>query len=152
MPEAYVGIGSNLGDREGNVRRAVERLGADPQLDVLAVSRLRETEPVGLLEQPDFLNAAARVRTELSPRALLDRLLEVERELGRVRTGERYGPRTIDLDLLLYGQEIVAEPGLRVPHPRLAERRFALEPLLDLDPGLSVPGRGPVQALLAALE
>jgi 2-amino-4-hydroxy-6-hydroxymethyldihydropteridine diphosphokinase len=76
----------------------------------------------------------------------------VERELGRVRTGERYGPRTIDLDLLLYGQEIVAEPGLRVPHPRLAERRFALEPLLDLDPGLSVPGRGPVQALLAALE
>jgi 2-amino-4-hydroxy-6-hydroxymethyldihydropteridine diphosphokinase len=152
MPEAYVGIGSNLGDREENVRRALELLGADPQIEVLAVSQLRETEPVGLLEQPDFLNAAARVRTELSPRDLLDCLLEVERTLGRVRTDERYGPRTIDLDLLLYGQETVDEPGLRVPHPRLAERRFVLEPLLDLDPALSVPGRGPVQALLARLE
>jgi 2-amino-4-hydroxy-6-hydroxymethyldihydropteridine diphosphokinase len=150
--EAYVGIGSNLGDREGNVRRALELLGADPHIEVVAVSRLRETEPVGLLEQPDFVNAAAHVRIELSPRELLDRLLEVERELGRVRTGERYGPRTIDLDLLLYGQEVVEEPGLRVPHPRLAERRFALEPLLDLDPALNVPGRGSVQALLARLE
>jgi 2-amino-4-hydroxy-6-hydroxymethyldihydropteridine diphosphokinase len=152
MREAYVGIGSNLGDREGNVRRALELLGADPHIEVVAVSELRETEPVGLLEQPDFVNAAAQVRTELSPRELLDRLLAVERELGRVRTGERYGPRTIDLDLLLYGQEVVEEPGLTVPHPRLAERRFALEPLLDLDPALSVPGRGPVQALLARLE
>jgi 2-amino-4-hydroxy-6-hydroxymethyldihydropteridine diphosphokinase len=152
MPEAYVGIGSNLDDREENVRRAVEVLGADPLIEVVAVSELRETEPVGLLEQPDFVNAAARVRTELSPRELLDRLLDVERELGRVRTGERYGPRTIDLDLLLYGQETIEEPGLRVPHPRLAERRFALEPLLDLDPALRVPGRGSVQALLARLE
>jgi 2-amino-4-hydroxy-6-hydroxymethyldihydropteridine diphosphokinase len=152
MSEAYVGIGSNLGDREGNVRRALELLGADPQIEVVAVSRLRETAPVGLLEQPDFVNAAAKIRTELSPPELLDRLLEVERELGRVRTGERYGPRTIDLDLLLYDQEVVQEPGLRVPHPRLAERRFALEPLLDLDPALSVPGRGSVQALLARLE
>jgi 2-amino-4-hydroxy-6-hydroxymethyldihydropteridine diphosphokinase len=152
MREAYVGIGSNLGDREENVRRALDLLEADPHIEVVAVSALRETDPVGLLEQPDFVNAAARVRTDLSPRELLDRLLEVERELGRVRTSERYGPRTIDLDLLLYGQEIVEEPGLRVPHPRLAERRFALEPLLDLDPALSVPGRGTVQALLARLE
>ena len=152
MPEAYVGIGSNLGDREGNVRRALELLGADPAIEIIAVSTLRETTPVGLLEQPDFVNGAAHVRTELLPRELLDRLLDVERRLGRVRTGERYGPRTIDLDLLLYGQEIVEEPGLRVPHPRLAERRFVLEPLLDLDPALSVPGRGPVQALLAGLE
>jgi 2-amino-4-hydroxy-6-hydroxymethyldihydropteridine diphosphokinase len=152
MPEAYVGIGSNLGDREENVRRALELLGADPEIEIVAVSTLRETEPVGLLEQPDFVNGAARLHTELSPWELLDRLLELERRLGRVRTGERYGPRTIDLDLLLYGQEIVEEPGLRVPHPRLAERRFVLEPLLDLDPALSVPGRGPVQALLAGLE
>jgi 2-amino-4-hydroxy-6-hydroxymethyldihydropteridine diphosphokinase len=152
MPEAYVGIGSNLGDREENVRRALELLGADPEIEIVAVSTLRKTEPVGLLEQPDFINGAARVHTGLSPRQLLDRLLELERRLGRVRTGERYGPRTIDLDLLLYGQEIVEEPGLRVPHPRLAERRFVLEPLLDLDPALSVPGRGPVQALLAGLE
>jgi 2-amino-4-hydroxy-6-hydroxymethyldihydropteridine diphosphokinase len=152
MREAYVGIGSNLGDREENIRRALELLGAEPHVEVVAVSALRETDPVGLLEQPDFVNAAAHVRTDLSPRELLDRLLGIERELGRVRTGERYGPRTIDLDLLLYGQEIVEEPGLRVPHPRLAERRFALEPLLDLDPALNVPGRGTVQALLARLE
>ncbi len=152
MKEAYVGIGSNLGDREQNVRRAVELLGADAEIEVVALSELRETEPVGFADQPRFVNGAARVRTALPPRALLDRLLEIERSLGRMRTAERYGPRTIDLDLLLYGDEVVDEPGLRVPHPRLAERRFALEPLLDLDPELSVPGRGRVQALLAGLE
>ncbi|HET7856105.1 MAG TPA: 2-amino-4-hydroxy-6-hydroxymethyldihydropteridine diphosphokinase [Gaiellaceae bacterium] len=152
MKEAYVGIGSNLGDREQNVRRAVELLGADARIEVVALSELRETEPVGFVDQPRFLNGAAHVRTALTPRALLDRLLEIERSLGRVRTAERYGPRTIDLDLLLYGDEVVDEPGLHVPHPRLAERRFALEPLLDLEPELSVPGRGPVQALLAGLE
>ncbi|HYZ19758.1 MAG TPA: 2-amino-4-hydroxy-6-hydroxymethyldihydropteridine diphosphokinase [Gaiellaceae bacterium] len=152
MEEAYVGIGSNLGDRERNVRRAIELLRADAQIQVIAVSELRETDPVGFVDQPRFLNGAVHVRTVLPPRALLERLLEIERTLGRVRTAARYGPRTIDLDLLLYGDEVVDEPGLRIPHPRLAERRFALEPLLDLDPALSVPGRGPVQALLAGLE
>ena len=152
MEEAYVGIGSNLGDRERNVRRAIELLRADAQIQVIAVSELRETDPVGFVDQPRFLNGAVNVRTVLPPRALLERLLEIERTLGRVRTAARYGPRTIDLDLLLYGDEVVDEPGLRIPHPRLAERRFALEPLLDLDPALSVPGRGPVQALLAGLE
>jgi 2-amino-4-hydroxy-6-hydroxymethyldihydropteridine diphosphokinase len=152
MPEAYVGIGSNLGDREENVRRALALLGADPAIDVVAVSQLRDTEPVGFLEQPRFLNGAARLRTELPPRVLLARLLDIERQLGRVRTGERDGPRTIDLDLLLYGDEVLSEPGLRVPHPRLAERRFVLEPLADLDPALEVPGRGPVQVLLAGLK
>ena len=105
-----------------------------------------------MVDQPRFLNAAVRLATELAPRPLLERLLAVEQQLGRVRTGERYGPRTIDLDLLLYGDEIVDEPGLHVPHPRLAERRFVLEPLAELDPGLVVPGLGPVQALLAKLE
>jgi 2-amino-4-hydroxy-6-hydroxymethyldihydropteridine diphosphokinase len=152
MEEAYVGIGSNLGDRERNVRRAIELLRADAQIQVIAVSELRETDPVGFVDQPRFLNGAVHVRTVLPPRALLERLLEIERTLGRVRTAARYGPRTIDLDLLLYGDKVVDEPGLRIPHPRLAERRFALEPLLDLDPALSVPGRGPVQALLAGLE
>jgi 2-amino-4-hydroxy-6-hydroxymethyldihydropteridine diphosphokinase len=152
MPEIYVGIGSNLGDREENVRRALKLLGADPAIEVVAVSQLRDTDPVGFLEQPRFLNGAARLRTELPPRVLLGRLLDVEQQLGRVRTGERDGPRTIDLDLLLYGDEVVSEPGLRVPHPRLAERRFVLEPLADLDPALEVPGRGPVQALLAGLK
>jgi 2-amino-4-hydroxy-6-hydroxymethyldihydropteridine diphosphokinase len=152
MPEAYVGIGSNLGNREVNLRRALELLESDPEIDVVAVSQLRDTEPVGMVDQPRFLNGAVRIWTELRPRALLERLLDVERQLGRVRTGQRFGPRTIDLDLLLYGDETVSEPGLRVPHPRLAERRFVLEPLAELEPRLKVPGHGPVQALLAHLK
>ena len=148
MTRAYVGVGANLGDREETMRRAIELLGDD----VVAVSSFRETDPVGYEDQPRFLNAAVELDTELSPRALLDCLLGVERELGRTREGPRYGPRTIDLDLLLYGEEVVDEPGLRVPHPRLAERRFALEPLFELDPGLVVPGAGPVSVLLAGLE
>jgi 2-amino-4-hydroxy-6-hydroxymethyldihydropteridine diphosphokinase len=145
---AYIGIGANLGDRERTIREAIELLGDE----VVAVSRLRETEPWGYADQPPFLNGALLLETERSPRGVLDRLLEIERELGRRRDGPRYGPRTIDLDLLLYGDLVVDEPGLQVPHPRLHERAFALEPLLDLDPALEVPGRGPVSALLARLQ
>jgi 2-amino-4-hydroxy-6-hydroxymethyldihydropteridine diphosphokinase len=116
------------------------------------VSSLRETDPVGFEEQPRFLNGAVELGTTLSAPELLERLLAIERRLGRVRgSGPRFGPRTIDLDLLLYGDEVVEEAGLVVPHPRLHERRFALEPLAELDPSLEVPGRGPVQALLAGL-
>ena len=151
MTTAYVGLGANLGDRELALARALELLGE--RVDVTAVSRFRDTAPVGYADQPRFLNAAARVETELAPRALLEVLLAVERELGRVREGApRFGPRTIDLDLLLYGDETVDEPGLTVPHPRLHERRFALEPLAELDPGLVVPGHGAVSALLVKLE
>jgi 2-amino-4-hydroxy-6-hydroxymethyldihydropteridine diphosphokinase len=149
---AYVGLGSNLGEREATLRRALDLLDATPGVSVVGVSRFRETEPVGFLDQPRFLNGAAAVEAELPPRELLERLLEIERELGRTRTGPRFGPRTIDLDLLIYGGEVVDEPGLTVPHPRLHERRFALEPLAELDPALVVPGRGPIQALLAALD
>lgn len=117
-----------------------------------AVSTMRETDPVDYLDQPRFLNGAARLETELSPRELLDALLEVERALGRVRTGPRFGPRSIDLDLLLYADATIDEPGLAVPHPRLHERRFALEPLSALDPALVVPGRGPVSDLLSKLD
>jgi 2-amino-4-hydroxy-6-hydroxymethyldihydropteridine diphosphokinase len=145
---AYVGVGANLGDREAAIREAVRLLGDD----VVAVSRLRETEPWGYADQPPFLNGAILLETGLEPRAVLDRLLAVERELGRTREGPRYGPRTIDLDLLLYGDRVVDEPGLTVPHPRLHERAFALEPLLDLDPELEIPGRGRVSALLAGLQ
>jgi 2-amino-4-hydroxy-6-hydroxymethyldihydropteridine diphosphokinase len=133
------------------MRRAIHLLDRDG-IEVVAVSAFRETDPVGYLDQPRFLNAAVALETALSPRELLDHLLAVERELGRTREGPRYGPRTIDLDLLLYGDEIVDEPGLSVPHPRLAERRFALEPLEELDPTLVVPGSGPVSALLTGLE
>ena len=152
MARAYIGLGANLGDREATIRRAVELLDADPDLAVVAVSTLRQTEPVGYVDQPTFLNGAVAVETELAPRDLLARLLAVERALGRTREGQRWGPRTIDLDLLVHGSEVVAEPGLRVPHPRLAERRFALEPLAELDPGLVVPGLGPVETLLASLQ
>jgi 2-amino-4-hydroxy-6-hydroxymethyldihydropteridine diphosphokinase len=152
VTRAYVGLGSNLGDRAARLCRALELLDAEPGIAVVAVSSFRETDPVGYLEQPPFLNAAAAVETELPPRDLLDRLLAVERSLGRVRKGPRFGPRTIDLDLLLYGEESLDEPGLAVPHPRLHERRFALEPLGELDAGLVVPGRGPVAALLECLD
>jgi 2-amino-4-hydroxy-6-hydroxymethyldihydropteridine diphosphokinase len=149
---AYVGLGSNLGDREALLRRALELLDARPGIEVVAVSALRETEPVGFLEQPRFLNAAARLETELPPRRLLSALLEVEQELGRDRSGPRFGPRTIDLDLLLYGELELDEEGLGIPHPRLHERRFVLEPLAELAPGLVVPGRGSLETLLSELD
>jgi len=151
MTIAYVGLGANLGSREETLRRAVELLGEADGVGVLAVSQLRETEPVGVVDQPPFLNGAVAVETTRTPRELLDLLLGIERALGRVRE-ERWGPRTVDLDLLVYGDEVVDEPGLRVPHPRLHERRFALEPLADLDPELEIPGRGAVTGFLAALD
>jgi 2-amino-4-hydroxy-6-hydroxymethyldihydropteridine diphosphokinase len=143
---AYIGVGANLGDREATIRAALAALPG-----VVAVSELRETEPVGLVDQPQFLNGAVALETELSARELLETLLGIERDLGRERR-ERWGPRTIDLDLLLYGDETIDEAGLTVPHPRLHERRFALEPLLDLDPELAIPGRGRVEDLLAGLH
>ena len=151
MIRAYVGLGANLGPREVTLLRAVDLLAAVDGVEVVAVSQLRETDPVGIVDQPPFLNGAVAIDTSLAPRALLDVLLETERALGRVRA-ERWGPRTIDLDLLVYGDQIVDEPGLRVPHPRLAERRFALEPLADLDPALEIPGLGSVAATRAALD
>ena len=151
MTLAYVGIGANLGPREETLRRAVALLGSADSVEVVAVSELRETEPVGVVDQPPFLNGAVSLKTTRSPRALLDLLLEIERSLGRVR-GERWGPRVVDLDLLVYGNEVVDAPELRVPHPRHHERRFALEPLADLNPELEIPGRGTVSALLAALD
>jgi 2-amino-4-hydroxy-6-hydroxymethyldihydropteridine diphosphokinase len=146
VTRAYVGLGANLGDREATIRAALEAL---PGL--VAVSSLRETDPVGVTDQPRFLNGVAAVETELSARELLDALLEIERELGRERR-ERWGPRTIDLDLLLFGEEQIDERGLSVPHPRLHERRFALEPLSELAPDALIPGRGRVADVLAELH
>jgi 2-amino-4-hydroxy-6-hydroxymethyldihydropteridine diphosphokinase len=148
---AFVGLGSNLGDREATLEEAIALLRAHPEIEVAAVSALHETEPWGPVEQPRYLNGAVAIDTRLQPRELLGVLLDVERRLGRVRV-ERFGPRTIDLDLLLYGDAVLDEPGLEVPHPRLHERAFALEPLRELDPQLVVPGRGPVTRLLAELE
>ncbi len=148
---AFIGIGSNLGDRETNLHQALDLLGAEEEIEIVSVSKLRETDPVGPVVQGPFLNGAVRITTNLPPRELLGRLLAIEQRLGRVR-GERFGPRTIDLDLLLFGHETLEEPGLTVPHPRLHERRFALEPLAELAPDLVIPGRGSVSDLLAELE
>ncbi len=150
---AYVGVGANLGDREQTIRRAIEMLAAQPEVDVVGISTLRETEPWGPVQQPPYLNGAVALDTELDPRDLLDLLLDVERSLGRDRATEvRFGPRTLDLDLLVHGSIVQDEPGLTLPHPRLHERHFALEPLADLEPELVVPGRGTVAELLAALD
>jgi 2-amino-4-hydroxy-6-hydroxymethyldihydropteridine diphosphokinase len=143
---AYVGLGSNLGDRESMITRAADLI------DAVRLSTIRETEPWGYEDQPAFLNAVAEVETEVAPRPLLDRLLEVESSLGRERDGPRWGPRTIDLDLLLYGELAVDEPGLTVPHPRLAGRLFVLEPLAELAPAQKIPGNGTVSQALAGLQ
>ena len=145
---AFVGLGSNLGEREATLWKALEGLGATEGIEVVAVSSFRETDPVGKVDQPRFVNAAAALETSLRPRELLERLLDVERSLGRDRAvEERWGPRTLDLDLLLYGGESIDEPGLEVPHPRLAERAFVLEPLLELDPDLRLPDGRPLRDL-----
>jgi 2-amino-4-hydroxy-6-hydroxymethyldihydropteridine diphosphokinase len=138
VTRAYIGFGSNLGDREATIRSALEALGAEPGVDVVAISSLAETDPVGpVQDQPRFLNGAVAVETSLSARELLDLLLRLEAAHGRTREGPAGGPRTLDLDLLLYGDRQIDEPGLTVPHPRLGERDFVLEPLRELGwPGL----------------
>jgi len=152
MALVYVGLGSNLGAREETIRAALERLDAHEDVRLLRVSSLRETDPVGYQKQPRFLNGVAELESDLAPGALLALLLGIERELGRTRDGPRFGPRTIDLDVLLYGDAIVHETNLTIPHPRMSERLFVLEPLAELDPDLEIPGRGPLRALIAGLH
>jgi 2-amino-4-hydroxy-6-hydroxymethyldihydropteridine diphosphokinase len=152
VTRAYVGLGANLGDRERTLRAAVDALVDEDGIEVVAVSALRETDPVGVGEQPRYLNGAVALETTVSARDLLDRLLAVEQRFGRVRLPGEHAPRTLDLDLLLYGDGEIDEPGLTVPHPRLHERRFVLEPLAELDPGLVIPGRGGVESLLAGVH
>ncbi|HZN61208.1 MAG TPA: 2-amino-4-hydroxy-6-hydroxymethyldihydropteridine diphosphokinase [Planctomycetota bacterium] len=152
MPLAYVGLGSNLGDRRGLIREALKRLGRLQGVRVRKRSRIIETDPVGRTRQPRFLNAVAEVETRIEPSLFLRRLRAVERALGRVRH-ERWGPRTIDLDLLLWGDRSMATPRLTLPHPRMAERRFVLAPLAELCPGRRVPGTGrTVRSLLKDME
>jgi 2-amino-4-hydroxy-6-hydroxymethyldihydropteridine diphosphokinase len=143
----HIGLGGNLGDPITTLREALALVGELPGVELEAVSSAYESAPVGLEDQPAFVNAAARLRSDLPLEQLLEGLLGIERHLGRVRT-VRYGPRTCDLDILLAGDEVVDEPGLAVPHPRLAERRFALEPLVELDPSLRLPDGTRLSALL----
>jgi 2-amino-4-hydroxy-6-hydroxymethyldihydropteridine diphosphokinase len=139
--KAFIGLGSNLGEREAMIREALEALAALPQTELLRASSLYDTEPVGDVDQPNFLNAVAQLDTDLPPRQLLWNLLLIEKRLGRERT-RPWGPRTIDLDLLLYGDEVIEEDDLRVPHPEMIRRAFVLVPLVELDPILVHPGTG----------
>jgi 2-amino-4-hydroxy-6-hydroxymethyldihydropteridine diphosphokinase len=149
---AFIGIGANLGDPVAQVFDALVRLGRDlPQTRLSGRSRLYRNPPMGPQDQPDYVNAVARLETRLQPRALLARLQAIEIACGRRRDGTRWGPRLLDLDLLLFGGDVIDEPGLRVPHPGIAERDFVLFPLLELAPGLMIPGLGPVAALCRAI-
>ena len=147
--KSFIGLGSNLGEREAMIRQALEEITRLPATQLLRASSLYDTEPAGEVDQPNFLNAVAQIDTELTARQLLWNLLLIEKRLGRVRT-QRWGPRTIDLDLLLYGNLIVEEPDLVVPHPELTRRSFVLVPLVELDPLLVHPGTG--ETLLSHLS
>jgi 2-amino-4-hydroxy-6-hydroxymethyldihydropteridine diphosphokinase len=147
----YLGLGSNVGDRRGHLQAAVDALRRHG-VEVLASSSVYETEPVGeVTHQPDFLNAGVKVRTRLGAEQLLDACKAVERELGREAGGARHGPRQIDVDVLLLGNDEHASPRLRIPHPELAQRRFVLVPLLELDPDLRLPDGRPAADALASL-
>ena len=151
-PTAYVGVGSNLAGPRAQVARALQCLARLPQSRLARSSGLYRSAPWGRLDQPEFVNAAAAIETALSPQALMQALLAIERDAGRDRGGERWGPRILDLDLLLYGALTLAEPGLQLPHPHLHERAFVLLPLAEIAPHLEVPGRGPISALLAHID
>jgi 2-amino-4-hydroxy-6-hydroxymethyldihydropteridine diphosphokinase len=150
---AAVGLGANLGDAAATVREAMQALDALPGTSLLQGSPLYRTPAWGNTAQPDFINAAALLRTTLGPRELLDGLLDIERRFGRDRKGgAHWGPRTLDLDLLLYGEGRIDEPGLRVPHPHLHERAFVLVPLARVAAQMQVPGLGRVATLLAGVD
>lgn len=148
--DAYIGLGSNLDGPIPRVRAAIARLDGVRDTQLVAASSLYVSAPVGYLDQPDFVNAVARVRTSLTARELLEALLDIEREHGRRREFPN-APRTLDLDLLLYGTDVVREEGLCVPHPRMAERAFVLAPLHEICPSALIPGAGPVSALMAGV-
>jgi 2-amino-4-hydroxy-6-hydroxymethyldihydropteridine diphosphokinase len=148
---AFVGLGSNLEEPQRQLERAFAELAQLPATELVGRSRLYRTEPVGWRDQPDFVNAVAQLATGLEPRPLLEALQAIERAHRRVRTLPN-GPRTLDLDLLLFDRRVLDEPDLVVPHPRLHERAFVLAPLEELAPDLIVPGRGTVAALLAQLD
>ena len=152
MTRVFVALGGNLGDTHAQLRRALDALAGLPHTRLLAQSRFFRTPPWGLREQPPFLNAAAMLDTGLAPHELLDALLTIEQAAGRVRNGERWGPRTLDLDLLHMDGVLMHDDRLTLPHPRIAERAFVLLPLAELAPDLELPGQGRVDVLLAAID
>ncbi len=150
--KAFVGIGSNLGEKERNIRRAVDEIAAMPFTKLVTVSSLYDSEPAGEVEQGNFVNAVALIETDLPPKRLLWNLMLIEQRMGRVRT-VRWGPRTIDLDIVLYGKSIVDEDGLQIPHPEMEKRAFVLIPLLEIEPDLFHPcTKEPIRKLLRKLK
>jgi 2-amino-4-hydroxy-6-hydroxymethyldihydropteridine diphosphokinase len=147
--QAFIGLGANLGEPEDQVRRAIAALAELPGTRLVAASSFYRSAPVGVVAQPDFINAVAKIETALVARALLEALLAAERRFGRRRAFPG-APRTLDLDLLLYGDRVIAEPGLIVPHPRMHERAFVLAPLAEIAPDIAIPGKGRARTLLAA--
>jgi 2-amino-4-hydroxy-6-hydroxymethyldihydropteridine diphosphokinase len=148
MTVAYVGLGANLGEPRRQIEAALDALKALPQTRFLRASALYRSAPLGYTDQPDFLNAAAMLDSDLNPEALLDRLQDIERHQGRERSFAN-APRTLDLDLLLYGDRVLDTPRLTLPHPRMHERAFVLKPLLELESQVNIPGRGRAADLLA---
>jgi 2-amino-4-hydroxy-6-hydroxymethyldihydropteridine diphosphokinase len=146
---AWVGLGSNLEQPSKQVRGALHELATLPDTRLTAASSLYRSAPMGPQDQPAYINAVARLETRLTAEALLDALLSVEATHGRVRTGVHWGPRTLDLDILLYGSEQLSSPHLTVPHPGIAERSFVLYPMAEIDPDLDIPGLGLLRELLA---
>jgi len=150
---AYVGLGGNVGDVEDTMMEALMAIDGLPQTSIRTQSRLYRSPPWGRTDQDDFINAVVELRTRLAPRVLLDYLLEVETRFGRVRgEDDKWGPRTLDLDLLIFGEESLDLPGMHVPHPRMHERGFVLVPLAEIAATLLIPGRGQVSDLLAAID
>ncbi|MCG2634093.1 MAG: 2-amino-4-hydroxy-6-hydroxymethyldihydropteridine diphosphokinase [Gammaproteobacteria bacterium] len=147
----YIGLGSNLDDPESQIRRACEAIKQLPETTLLRSSPLYRNPPMGPANQPEFINCAVEAESALSPLKLLHQLLQIERNQGRIRGGDgatHWGPRQIDLDLLIYGHEQINSDELTLPHPGIHLRNFVLQPLFDLNPGLLIPGQGPVQLLL----
>ena len=152
MEQVYVGLGSNLADPRAQVERASRALAALPQTRLVQRSRLYRSAPWGRADQPEFVNAVVALQTELTPREMLEALLKIERAAGRARDATRWGPRVLDLDILLFGDRLIDEPGLHVPHPHLHERAFVLLPLAEIAPDLIVPGHGRVDDLARRID
>ncbi|MFT3806620.1 2-amino-4-hydroxy-6-hydroxymethyldihydropteridine diphosphokinase [Arenimonas sp.] len=153
MRRAFVGLGGNLGDVETTLAEALWAIDGLPQTSIRAQSAFYRTRPWGREDQPDFLNAVVELQTRMTPRVLLEHLLAIEEKFGRVRANEeRWGPRALDLDLLVFGDDVIDEPGLHVPHPRLRERAFVLVPLAEIAPSLQIVGQGKVSELLAQVD
>ena len=148
---AYIALGSNLEQPQRQLQAGFDALARLPDTQLMAKSSLYRSAPVGYANQPDFMNAVAVIHTALTPRVLLEALLAIERAHGRVREFPD-APRTLDLDIVLYGEHVINEPGLTVPHPRMHQRAFVLAPLAEIAPDVLVPGRGRVRDLLAAVD